>query len=101
MHTDAVGPTGPLRPSPQAGQTGGPTGASGRSFKEVCEDFLQNVNSLQKEAGDAARKVATGETDNLHELVIKLNEADLSFRLMMQVRNKLVKAYEEIMRMRV
>jgi flagellar hook-basal body complex protein FliE len=43
----------------------------------------------------------TGQTSNLHEVIVAMSEADLSFRLMMQVRNKLLEAYKEIMRMQV
>lgn len=101
MQTNGIGMS---ESSPVLGRRGKPSGsltAKDRSFKNVCADYLKDVNSLQKEAGHMAEKVATGEVDNLHEIAIALNEADLSFRLMMQVRNKLVAAYEEIMRMRV
>ncbi len=87
-----------LRPKNGSRQVSGP---EGRSFKDVCAEYLKDVNSLQKNADEMAGKVATGEVENLHEIVIALNEAELSFKLMMQVRNKLVSAYKEIMQMRV
>ena len=70
-------------------------------FKEMLKERLDEVNALQLEADAAVRDLVAGKTDNLHEVLVAVSEADLSFRLMMQVRNKLVDAYKEIMRMQV
>jgi flagellar hook-basal body complex protein FliE len=59
------------------------------------------VNQAQVSADRAAEQIAAGETKNLHGAMIKLEEADISLRLMVQVRNKAVEAYQEIMRMQV
>ena len=101
MRSDAIGISEAYPALSGSADAGGSSRTNGSSFKEMCSDYLEEVSSLQKEAGDMAGKVATGEVDNLHGIVIALNEADVSFRLMMQVRNKLVSAYEEIMRMQV
>lgn len=70
-------------------------------FAEALSSTLAEVNQAQLAADDAAQQVAAGETKNLHDAMIKLEEADLSLRLMVQVRNKAVEAYQEIMRMQV
>lgn len=76
-------------------------GSDQPGFRETLERYIQDVNSLQVEADKAVRNLVTGKTDNFHEVIVAMSEADLSFRLMMQMRNKLVDAYKEIMRMQV
>ena len=73
----------------------------GPSFAENLAESLDKVNNLQKEADKAIEDFATGETRNIHETMIAVNKADLAFRLTMQVRNKIVEAYQEVMRMQV
>jgi flagellar hook-basal body complex protein FliE len=76
-------------------------GARGPSFGAVLAESLAQVNSLQQEADQAIRDLAAGGPISLHETMIALDKADLSFRLMMQVRNKIVEAYQEVLRMQV
>ena len=73
----------------------------GSRFGEVLKDSIAEVNRAQLSADRAAEQIAAGETKNLHEAMIKLEEAEISLRLMVQVRNKAVEAYQEIMRMQV
>ncbi|MBW2147903.1 MAG: flagellar hook-basal body complex protein FliE [Deltaproteobacteria bacterium] len=72
-----------------------------RSFAETLKDSLKEVNNLQLHADKAVQEMAMGESRNLHDTMILLEKADISFRLMMQVRNKLMEAYHEIMRMQI
>lgn len=74
---------------------------SEQSFAAVLENSLVEVNRLQHQADAAITAFATGEKVSLHETMIAMEQADVSFRLMMQVRNKIVEAYQEIMRMQV
>jgi len=78
----------------------GPTDGKG-SFAAVLKDSLTEVNSMQQKADAAITALATGEKVSLHETMIAMEQADVSFRLMMQVRNKIVEAYQEILRMQV
>jgi len=71
------------------------------SFRELLKNSIHEVDRVQKEAMRAAEDLAVGKTENIHETMIALKKAELSFKMMMQVRNKIVKAYEEIMRMQV
>ena len=96
MEITPIMPGGPQK-LPQHGQK--PQGAS--NFKELMDSYLKEVNDLQQEADKAVLDLAAGRKDNLHQVVAAINEADLSFRLMMEVRNKLLEAYREIMRMQV
>jgi flagellar hook-basal body complex protein FliE len=77
------------------------TQQSGSQFGDALMKSISAVNKAQVGADSAAEQIAAGETKNLHEAMIKLEEADISLRLMVQVRNKAVEAYQEIMRMTV
>ncbi|HSW40582.1 MAG TPA: flagellar hook-basal body complex protein FliE [Acidobacteriota bacterium] len=70
-------------------------------FGEILKDAISTVNELQKESSHEIQKLMTGESRDLHSTVIAMQKADLSFQMMMQVRNKIVQAYQEIMRMQV
>lgn len=87
-----------LRPLIQ-GKTGAVEG--GVPFSEVLKGSLSEVNRLQAEADQAVQELARGTGKDLHETMIALEKAEVSFKLMMQVRNKIVAAYEEVMRMQV
>ena len=77
------------------------TDEEGVSFADTLSESLDKVNDLQKEADKAIEDFATGKTRNIHETMIAVNKADIAFRLTMQVRNKIVEAYQEVMRTQV
>jgi len=70
-------------------------------FSEVLNGALSQVESDIKNSIDLANKVATGEVRDLHQVTIAAEKADLGLQLTVQVRNKIVEAYQEIMRMQV
>lgn len=72
-----------------------------KSFAETLKDAVQNVNELQKNADVQMEKLATGKTDNIPEVMIAAEKADIALRLMVQVRNKVIEAYQEVMKMQV
>ncbi len=80
-------------------RTGGTAGHAG--FVDSLKSAIGNVNDAQMEAGRAVDALMTGETQDIHRTMVALQQADVSFQLMMQVRNKLVTAYEEIQRMQI
>src|SRR3954462_577610 len=92
-----IGHIGDQRPG--AVEKGGHSVGPG-SFAETLGDALQKVDTMQVEADQQAEKVALG-GGNLHEMSLALEKADVSMRLAMKVRNKLIDAYQEIMRMNV
>ncbi|MCZ7584243.1 MAG: flagellar hook-basal body complex protein FliE [Deltaproteobacteria bacterium] len=75
--------------------------AQGPAFSEVLQSAIKEVSGLEAEADKAVQALATGRSDNIHEAMIALQKADLSFKAMMEIRDKLINAYKEIMRMSV
>lgn len=70
-----------------------------KSFKNVLGEYLTDVNTLQHDADAQIQRLVAGETEDLHEVTMAMDEAEASFELMMEIRNKLMDAYREIMRM--
>lgn len=70
-------------------------------FKEFLAKAIQEVDAKHKKSEELVKKVATGEAENLHEVMIALEEADVALQLTLQIRNKIVEAYQEISRMQV
>lgn len=80
----------------------GAQGASGTSsFKDFLLDSLNEVNSMQVDANKAVEALATGQDVSPGEVMTAVQKADLAFRMMMQIRNKLVSAYEDVQNIRV
>ena len=71
------------------------------SFGDFLKESIKEVNQLQNEADKSMTDFATGQTKDIHEVMMSVQKADLSFKLMQQIRNKLVDAYREVMRMGV
>jgi flagellar hook-basal body complex protein FliE len=76
-------------------------GAAPQDFATVLQTAVENVNRLQHEAGDAAQTFAAGQALSIHDTMIAVEKADISLRLLTQVRNKAVEAYQEIMRTQI
>jgi len=72
-----------------------------RSFADTLKDAVQTVNTLSKESNIQIQKLATGETKNIPEVMIAAEKSSVAFKLMSQVRNKIIDAYQEIMKMQV
>jgi flagellar hook-basal body complex protein FliE len=70
-------------------------------FADVLKDSISKVGEIEKEADQEAEKLARMETQDIHSTMIAIEKADITFQLMMQVRNKILNAYEEIMRVQV
>ena len=77
------------------------TGADGTSFTDVLKKSIDQVNEYQKSADTAIKSMVAGKSKNIHETMLAIEKADMSLKLMMQVRNKVLDAYKEIMRMQV
>ena len=90
-----------IGPASKPGQTGAVTGPDGRSFQDLLLDSLDQVNRLQQEAAQGVEKLVTGETDNMAEVFTAVRKADVAFSMLMEMRNKLVDAYNEVQQMRV
>ena len=70
-------------------------------FGSILEGMIKDVHNLQTQANQQIAKVQTEESGSIHEVMIAMEKADISFRTMMQVRNKLLEAYQEVMRLQV
>ena len=93
-----------IRALEQMGMTPGvaltpPRDEASAGFTELLQQAIEEVNQAQQTADSARRDFAVGEARSVHDTMITLEKADLSLRLLMQVRNKVVEAYQEVMRM--
>jgi len=75
------------------------TGGVGSSFGNVIDGLVSSVDAKQTEASNLTRDVLLGKNDQLHQSMIAMQEASTAFGLMLQVRNKVVDSYQELMRM--
>ena len=72
-----------------------------KSFKDVLTETVSEVQRLQNEADATIKQLVSGEIKDVTEAMVAVEKADVAFQTMMTVRNKMVSAYEEIMRMQV
>jgi len=93
-----VFPTDDLQPLPQPqqpGSSGNPT------FMDTLQEAVNTVDGAQKAAEGQIESYIAGEQENLHEVMISMNQAKLHFQLMTETRNKMLETYQELMRMPV
>ena len=72
-----------------------------KTFSEVLQESVDKVNTHQIQADTAIKELVAGRTKNIHETMLAIERADTSLKMMMQVRNKIIDAYKEIMRMQI
>ena len=78
------------------------TGESkGVGFLDALEKSMQEANETQLQADQSIKDIVAGKSKNIHETMLMIQKADLTLKTMMQVRNKVLEAYKEIMRMQV
>jgi len=70
-------------------------------FSQLASRLIQDVNAEQLGADKAIKELATGETNNVHDVVLSMAKADLEFRFLLEIRNRLIESYQELMRMQV
>jgi flagellar hook-basal body complex protein FliE len=87
---------------PSLGSVASPAASPGGSaFQSVFSDAISKVESFQNDATNSVNKFLSGEGEELHKVALATQQADLSFQLFMQVRNKVVTAYNQVMQMQV
>jgi flagellar hook-basal body complex protein FliE len=74
---------------------------NGKSFADTLNEAISNVNELQLQSDHKVQELATGKTDDVAGVMITAEKADIALRAMVQVRNKIIDAYQEIMKMQV
>ena len=95
-------PSIPLPPPSIASTTStAAPGADASSFQDLMMQSIHEVNSMQQDAQKAVEQMMTGGDVNMAEVMTAVQKADISFRLMLQMRNKLVQAYNEIRDIRI
>lgn len=81
---------------------GGASASAGNiSFADTLKNAIDKVNDLQVASDKAIQNLATGRTDNVADVMIASERADIALKLMVQVRNKIIDAYQEVMKMQV
>jgi flagellar hook-basal body complex protein FliE len=75
--------------------------SEGPSFGETLKGLIGDVDKMQKTAEETTKRMLTGEIEDVHQVMVAMEEAQTSFQLMMEIRNKIVDAYKEVMRMQV
>jgi len=86
---------------PQGKKAGAKDKAGGGEFLNTLKGFMSEVNQLQKEAGESINRLATGDINDIHDVMVAVEKANVSFELMMEIRNKIIEAYREVMRMQM
>ncbi len=74
---------------------------SGSDFSKVLQNSLSEVNNLQVDSQKAMSDMATGEVKDLHQAAIAIDKAELSMKMMLEIRNKALNAYKEIARTQI
>lgn len=93
-------PVGPL-PTGAPGAPARPGEAGGEDFKAVFKQSIEKVHRLQQDASHAVEDMQAGRRNDVSNVLMAQKKAEVAFELLMQVRNKMVDAYEEIKQMRV
>jgi flagellar hook-basal body complex protein FliE len=83
----------PFKPVEQTDKSG--------AFQNVLEGTIKQLESMHDDASSAVQKFLTGENEELHTTVLAVQKAEVAFDLGLQVRNKVISAYQEIMRMQM
>jgi flagellar hook-basal body complex protein FliE len=91
----------PISPGAAAVSLVKPAAKPADAFGAVLQDAMDKVNQFQQNAGQSVESFLSGETSDLHQTVMSGQRAELAFDLFLQVRNKVVNAYQEVMRMQV
>ena len=91
-----TGPVAPRLPVPAT-----PGQAEGPSFKDLLYESINEVNRLQQEAQTATESLVTGRSQDVGQVLIASQKADIAFKMLMEVRNKLITAYDELRQMRM
>lgn len=89
-----------VRVEPQ-GPSGSAKGVDQPTFGDLVKDFARDVNDLQFRAGDAVDMMATGKAADVHQVMIAVEEAGIALDLMLEIRNRVLEGYQELIRMQV
>ena len=97
----AISPISGSTPIVKVTESADTNGPAGTGFKDAVKKAIGEVNKLQTEADKAAVNLASGDVEDVHKAMIAMQKAKLALDFTIQVRNKVIEAYQEIMRMQV
>lgn len=89
--SSGLGPTSPVQPAQK----------TEKGFSDLVGELLQDANQPHIQADANVQNLMTGETDNVDDVVMSVVQADLAFRMVLEIRNRLISSYQEVMRMQV
>lgn len=95
-HMNGIGTSMPLRPADSS-----PVSTAANGFADIIQSTISQVNQAQNNGEAAIQQLNTGKAESLHEVMIAVEEADISLKMLVQMRNKALQAYEEVMRMQI
>jgi flagellar hook-basal body complex protein FliE len=101
LRSPAIGKAGPASPEVGIGAAPGAGVERAPEFGRLLHRFIEGVDEAQKVSEGETRKILLGQSDNLHQAMIVSEQSGLAFRLLVEVRNKLVEGFQEVMRMQV
>lgn len=101
MRLDSIPAIAPLAPIKNTDSTENASAGQNISFSDYLKNALNEVNDLQLKASQSAEKLALGDESYLHNTVIAYEKANLALELTIEIRNKIVEAYQEIMRIQM
>lgn len=101
MAIESLSSLAPLSAWPRSASAGGDGEAGGGGFAGVLQGVLGQNAAASATADAAIRDLATGQAQDLHSVSLAVAQADLSFRLILEMRNRLTDAFQEIQRMQV
>ncbi len=96
IQVTGAGASLPLRPADTSAVS---TAKSG--FADIMKSTIEQVSQAQNTGAQAVEKLNTGNADSLHEVMLAVEEADISLKMLVQMRNKALAAYDDIMRMQI
>lgn len=71
------------------------------NFKDLLKKALNDLNASQVGANDSIKNIASGGTDNLHDVIISMEKASISLQYAIQIRNKMLEAYQSVIQMQI
>ena len=100
MDVSAIGPASSVTPQIPAVKTGA-AAEPARGFGQTVTDLLKGANSQQLQADAAIQDLVGGNSSSVHQVVLAVAKADLAFRMVLEIRNRLIESYQEVMRMQI
>lgn len=99
IELNSIRPFQEVKLSPERSEMG--SRPSGESFADMLTRAVGNVDQTMKESDQNVQDFIAGKTDNVHDVMISMQRAQLSFQMMVEMRNKAIEAYHEISRMQI